>query len=99
VGGAPGAADGTQIAVLIAARLHEAVMTQSVLNSGQFRRSTGVNAAAAVSLLDVPPTAAVDTRPYAFLPLAAVAVGGILTIVWDCFLLWLVARVIIYWLD
>ena len=76
-------------------------MTQSVLNSGQFRGSAGVNGAAAVSLLDVPTKSApaVDTRPYALWPIVAVTVGGVLTLVWDVFLLWLLARVVIYWLD
>ena len=73
-------------------------MNQTVLNSGQFRSTAAVNPVAAVSLLDI--HTAVQTKPAAvrkpWWPIAAIIVGGILTLAWDGFLLWQMARGLIY---
>ncbi len=71
-------------------------MNQTVLNSGQFRRNRAVNAAAAVSLLDDRPVK--DTQRRAWWPLATIVLGGVLTLVWDGFLFWQFAKVVILWL-
>jgi hypothetical protein len=75
-------------------------MTQSVLNSGQFRRSGAVDAAAAVSYLDARPAAAAnpDARRTALWPVVVIAFGGLLTVVWDGFLLWQFVRLVVLWL-
>ncbi|MGZ3411498.1 MAG: hypothetical protein ACXWJW_06155 [Xanthobacteraceae bacterium] len=74
-------------------------MNQTVLNSGQFRGAAAVNVAAAVPYLDASSktaTASAPRRP--FWPVAVLAVGGLLTLAWDGFLLWQFARVVILWL-
>jgi hypothetical protein len=73
-------------------------MNQTVLNSGQFRTSATGNSVTTVSLLDMQP--ARQTKPAAarkpWWPIAAIVVGGILTLAWDGFLLWQMARGFIY---
>jgi hypothetical protein len=76
-------------------------MNQTVLNSGQFRQLVKVNAATAVSFPDVEGLAvALNTprRPQRWWPVAAIAFGGLLTLLWDGYLLWQIGRLVVYWL-
>ncbi len=74
-------------------------MNQSVLNSGQFRQVGTVNPVAAVSLLDVGAATPARGRRFARWPIVAVVFGAILTVIWDGFLLWQIARLVVFWVD
>jgi hypothetical protein len=75
-------------------------MTQQVLNSGQLAGAAALKAGTAVSYLDAQSAVAAQPglmRPPRW-PVLVLGVGGLLTLVWDGFLLWQFARLVALWL-
>jgi hypothetical protein len=71
-------------------------MSQTILNSGQFQRSSDIDTASAVSFLDAPPTKkAAPAQRAAVWPIIAIGIGGIATLAWNGFLIWQTARALI----
>jgi hypothetical protein len=84
------------LAALNAKSLREEEMSQSVVNSGQFRRPAAVKPVAIASGPDN--RSAAPASVAAMWPMAIIAVGGIATVAWDGFLVWQIARVLMMWL-